>query len=119
MRYNIWKVIGYLGFQDYDNSDDYNYNAEVIFDATFKKEDVLKFLFAKYSEKFRNVVLNVEILQTKEDNNDDVQALKKKIEELSTQINNYIEEENERDFQEKLKYLCEEEEVFNDYSFLD
>lgn len=45
--------------------------------------------------------------------------LKKERKELINTINEYSREAMEREERELMEYLCEEEEKFNDYSFMD
>lgn len=45
--------------------------------------------------------------------------LKEQIKEYEKIIEEYSKEAQEREEQERLNYLCEQEEVFNDYSFME
>ena len=41
-NYNIWKIDGYCGWNDYDGPADCNRHDEYIMDANFKKQDVIE-----------------------------------------------------------------------------
>ena len=60
--YNIWKIEGYVGNNDYDNPNDYNIHKEIVADFFFTKEDVID-IFCKKFKNYRTVVVgNCEII---------------------------------------------------------
>ena len=56
----IWKITGYVGFNDYDGPEDNNLNEYFIFDKRFSKNDVIDFMCHYYNEKHRTVVITAE-----------------------------------------------------------
>lgn len=63
-KYNVWKIEGYVGNNDYDNPNDYNIHKEIIADNFFTKEDIIETFCKKY-KKYRTVVVGkCEIIHT-------------------------------------------------------
>lgn len=62
--YNIWKIIGYVGNNDYDNPNDYNVCEEMYASYSVTKEEIIEIFCRKY-KKYRTVVVGkCEIIDT-------------------------------------------------------
>jgi hypothetical protein len=62
--YNIWKIIGYVGYYDYDNPNDYNVCEEMYASYSVTKEEIIEIFCNKY-KKYRTVVVGkCEIIDT-------------------------------------------------------
>lgn len=55
IKYNIWHIDGYVGWDDYDNSSDCNICKDYIVNATFTKDDVIN-MFCNEHKNYRIVV---------------------------------------------------------------
>ena len=63
MKYSIWRITGYRGWNDYDGPTDDNTKVDIIFDNRFKKEDVEAFMFNYWGKKYRSVAIKAEQLK--------------------------------------------------------
>lgn len=55
---NKWRIIGYIGFSDYEGKEDNNLNISMKMDATVTKHELETLLLERY-KKYRNIVLNI------------------------------------------------------------
>ena len=56
IKYNIWHIDAYAGWDDYDDPSDCNTHIDYIIDAKFTKEDVID-MFCNENKKHRMVVV--------------------------------------------------------------
>lgn len=56
IKYNIWHIDGYVGWDDYDCPSDCNTHIDYIIDAKFTKEDVID-MFCNENKKHRVVAV--------------------------------------------------------------
>ena len=56
IKYNIWHIDRYVGWDDYDDPSDCNTHIDYIIDAKFTKEDVID-MFCNENKKHRMVVV--------------------------------------------------------------
>ena len=56
IKYNIWHIDGYAGWDDYDGPSDCNIHIDYIIDAKFAKEDVID-MFCNEHKKSRAVAV--------------------------------------------------------------
>lgn len=66
MKIKIWQISGYLGWSDYDSSDDDNFKAKVAMDSRFTKKDVEEIFANRFSKKYRSIVIRAVMLEEKE-----------------------------------------------------
>lgn len=64
MKYSIWYVEMYAGWNDYDNPSDCNIKKKFIFNASFTKDDVMTMLIALYSENRVVTIHKCELIKT-------------------------------------------------------
>lgn len=77
-NYNIWKIEGYKGFNDFDGRDNYNFCKTMIFDKEFSKKDIEEIIIAKYSKNNRVVVAEATLSEESSNNWDYNEMLKEK-----------------------------------------
>ena len=56
IKYNIWHIDGYAGWDDYDEPSDCNTHIDYIVDAKFTEQDVINMFYDKH-KKSRVVVV--------------------------------------------------------------
>ena len=66
MKIRIWQISGYLGWSDYDNSDDDNFKIKVAMDSRFTRKDVEEIFANRFSKRYRSVVIRAVVLEEKE-----------------------------------------------------
>lgn len=61
---NVWEIEGYVGYNDYDNPNDYNVREEMYAGTSITKENIIEIFCNKY-KKYRTVVVGkCEIIDT-------------------------------------------------------
>ena len=56
MKVNMWRITGYVGFDDYDSKADDNKNYTLLLDTSLSEEEVLNLAFGAYKD-YRSVAL--------------------------------------------------------------
>ncbi len=62
LKYNVWKISGFRGCNDYDGPADDNTEKEIIMDSHFTKDDVERIMLAYWSRFYRVVSIKAELL---------------------------------------------------------
>ena len=66
MKYNIWHIKAYAGWSDYDGPSDCNFDKMMIFDASFKKQDIIDWWCATNSKARSVAVASVSLVKSGE-----------------------------------------------------